>query len=78
MSNEHKQAAQEQQPVTAPAQQAEQQQPAQQAGPGVKQGKAPQPTQTRCRPPPTAQTDTARKTGAVPIGTSGTLFVVHN
>ena len=45
MSNEHKQAAQEQQPVTAPAKQAEQQ-PAQQAGPGVKQGKAPQPALT--------------------------------
>ena len=74
MSNEHKQAAQEQQPVTAPAKQAEQQ-PAQQAAPGVKQGKAPQPALTLSRP---AKHDTARKTGAVPIGTSGTLFVVHN
>lgn len=77
MSNEHKQAAQEQQPVTAPAQQAEQQ-PAQQAGPGVKQGKAPQPALTLSRPATSARQDTARKTGAVPIGTSGTLFVVHN
>ena len=77
MSNEHKQAAQEQQPVTAPAKQAEQQ-PAQQAGPGVKQGKAPPPARTQSRPPAYAKQDTARKTGAVPIGTSGTLFVVHN
>lgn len=77
MSNEHKQAAQEQQPVTAPAKQ-EEQQPAQQAGPGVKQGKAPQPALTLSRPTTSAKHDTARKTGAVPIGTSGTLFVVHN
>lgn len=77
MPNEHKQAAQEQQPVTAPAKQAEQQ-PAQQAGPGVKQGKAPQPALTLSRPATSAKHDTARKTGAVPIGTSGTLFVVHN
>lgn len=77
MSNEHKQEAQEQQPVTAPAKQAEQQ-PAQQAGPGVKQGKAPQPALTLSRPATSAKHDTARKTGAVPIGTSGTLFVVHN
>lgn len=77
MSNEHKQAAQEQQPVTAPAKQAEQQ-PAQQAGPGVKQGKAPQPALTLSRPAASAKQDTARKTVAVPIGTSGTLFVVHN
>ena len=62
MSNEHKQAAQEQQPVTAPA----------------KQGKAPQPALTLSRPAAFAKHDTARKTGAVPIGTSGTLFVVHN
>lgn len=75
MSNEHKQAPQEQQPVTAPAQQAEQQ-PAQQAGPGVKQGKAP--ALALSRPATSARQDTARKTGAVPIGTSGTLFVVHN
>lgn len=73
MSNEHKQAAQEQQPVTAPAKQ-----PAQQAGPGVKQGKAPQPALTLSHPATSAKHNTARKTGAVPIGTSGTLFVVHN
>lgn len=72
MSNEHKQATQEQQPVPAPANQA------QQAGPGVKQGKAPQPALTLSRPAASAKQDTARKTGAVPIGTSGTLFVVHN
>lgn len=77
MSNEHKQAAQEQQPVTAPAKQTEQQ-PAQQAGPGVKQGKAPQPALTLSRSAASARQDTARKAGAVPIGTSGTLFVVHN
>ena len=77
MSNEHKQAAQEQQPVTAPAKQAERQ-PAQQAGAGVKQGKAPQPALTLSRPATSGKQDTARQSGAVPIGTYGTLFVVHN
>lgn len=42
MSNEHKQAAQEQQPVTAPAKQVEQQ-PAQQAGPASNRARPPSP-----------------------------------
>lgn len=41
-------------------------------------GKAPQPALTLSRPAASTRQDKTRKTGVVPIGTSGTLFVVHN
>ena len=77
MSNVHKQATQEQQPVATPTTQATPQ-PAQPVASGVKQGKAPQPTLTLSRPATSTRQNKTQKTGAVPIGTSGTLFVVHN